>query len=68
MAVKAKYGKPLQVVEEAVMVDRIRAIADAEDVSVARVIRQLTAHGIEWRERMSQERDERLGEYLLLRQ
>jgi hypothetical protein len=56
MAVKAKYEVPLQVVETKEMRDRIIAIADAEEISQAQVIRDILAHGIEWREREAQER------------
>lgn len=50
MAVEAKYTQPLQVVETPEMRDRIKAVADAEHISQAQVIREILAHGIEWRE------------------
>lgn len=55
MAVKAKFRAPLQVVETEEMRDRITAIADAEEISQAQVIRDILAHGIEWREAQSRE-------------
>lgn len=59
MALKAKYEAPLQVVETKEMRDRIIAIADAEDISQAQVIRDILAHGIEWREQAARERASR---------
>lgn len=56
MAVKAKYTAPLQVVEEQEMRDRITAIAAAEDISQAQVVRDMNRHAIEWREELSRER------------
>jgi len=56
MAVTAKYTAPLQVVETRDMRDRITAIADAEDISQAQVIRDILAHGIQWREAEARER------------
>lgn len=56
MAVKAKYTAPLQVVETEETRSRITAIADAEDISQARVIRDIIEHGLEWREQVSRER------------
>lgn len=50
MAVEAKYTAPLQVVETPEMRDRIKAVADAERVSQAQVIREMLAYSIEWRE------------------
>lgn len=59
MAVKAKYTAPLQVVEEQEMRDRITAIAEAEGISQAQVVRDMNRHAIEWRERESRELLER---------
>lgn len=56
MAVKAKYSAPLQVVETAAMRDRITAIAEAEDISQAQVVRDMNEYAIEWREELSRER------------
>lgn len=56
MAVQAKYTAPLQVVEEREFRDRIIAVAEAENISQAQVIRELIRHGIEWREEQSRER------------
>lgn len=56
MAVEAKYTAPLQVVEEREFRDRIIAVAEAEKISQAQVIRELVRHGIEWREGLSRER------------
>jgi hypothetical protein len=56
MAVKAKYSAPLQVVESPEMRDRIMAISAAEDISQAQVIRDILAHGIQWREEVARER------------
>jgi hypothetical protein len=56
MAVKAKYEAPLQVVETTEMRDRVKAIADAEEVSQAQVCRDMFAHAIEWREALCRER------------
>lgn len=56
MAVESKYTAPLQVVETQETRDRIIAIADAEKISQAQVIRDLIAAGISERERISQER------------
>lgn len=56
MAVTAKYTAPLQVVETQPMRDRINAIAELEEISQAQVIRDILAHGIEWREREARER------------
>lgn len=52
----ARYTKPIQVVETPAMVSRIKAIADAEGVSFASVLRDLNRAGIEWRERLSAQR------------
>jgi hypothetical protein len=59
VAVKAKYTAPLQVVETPEMRDRVKLIADSEEVSQADVIRDILAHGIEWREQLNRERLER---------
>jgi hypothetical protein len=56
VAVKAKYTAPLQVVETPEMRDRVKLIADSEEVSQADVIRDILAHGIEWREQVNRER------------
>lgn len=56
MAVEAKFTAPLQVVETPETRDRITAIAEAEKISQAQVIRDIIAHGIEWRERETRER------------
>jgi hypothetical protein len=56
VAVQAKYTAPLQVVETQEMRDRITAIADAENISQAQVVRDMNEHGIEWREQLSRER------------
>jgi hypothetical protein len=56
MAVTAKYAPPLQVPETPAMRDRIKAVADAEEISQAEVCRQLFAMAIDERERISQER------------
>lgn len=53
MAVEAKYTQPLQVVETPEMRDRIVAIAEAEKISQAQVIREILAAGIEAREELS---------------
>jgi len=53
MAVKAKYVAPLQVLETKPKRDRINAIAEAEGISQAEVIRDLIEHGLEWRESLS---------------
>lgn len=59
MAVRAKYtDKPLQVPETAEMRARITAIADAENISQAQVIRDILAAGIEQREELSRVRME----------
>lgn len=58
MAVKAKFEAPLQVVETREMRDRIVAIADAEEISQAQVIREILAAGIEAREALCRERTE----------
>jgi hypothetical protein len=55
MAVTARYTAPLQVLEEKAMRDRINAIADAEGVSQASVIRDILRHGIGVREGHSRE-------------
>lgn len=60
MAVKAHYTAPLQVVETPEMRDRVKAIADAENISQAEVIRDILAHGISWREQVNRERLEEL--------
>lgn len=54
MAISAKYTKPLQVVETAETRDRIKAIADREQISQAQVIRELIAAGLKQREEFSQ--------------
>lgn len=56
MAVEAKFTAPLQVVETREVRDRITAISDAEKISQAQVIRDILAHGLEWREALSRER------------
>lgn len=56
MAVSAKYTAPLQVVETPEMRDRVKAIAEAEKVSQAEVLRDMNRHSIEWREALSRER------------
>lgn len=56
MAVKAKYQAPLQVVETEEMRNRVTAIADAEEISQAQVIRDILAAGIEAREALSRDR------------
>lgn len=61
MAVEAKYTAPLQVVETRETRDRIIAIADAEKISQAQVIRDIIAAGIAERERISQERTGGVG-------
>lgn len=53
MSVKAKYTAPLQVVETEAIRARIIAIADAEEISQAQVIRDIIADGISTRERRS---------------
>jgi hypothetical protein len=55
MAVEAKYTAPLQVVEEQEFRDRISAVADAEKISQAQVIRDLVRYGIQAREAQSRE-------------
>lgn len=50
MAVTARFTAPLQVLETQVMRDRITAIADAEGISQAQVIRDILRHGIGVRE------------------
>lgn len=50
MAVKARYTAPIQVVETPEMRDRIKALADAENISQAQVIREILALGIARRE------------------
>lgn len=56
MAVEAKYTAPLQVVETQEMRDRVKAIAEAERISQAEVLRDMNRHAIEWREQLSRER------------
>lgn len=56
MAVEAKYTQPLQVVETPEMRDRIVAIAKAEKISQAQVIREILAAGIGTREEQSRDR------------
>jgi hypothetical protein len=56
MAVEAKYEAPLQVVETKAMRARIVAIADAEKISQAQVIRDILADGISTREARSREK------------
>lgn len=56
MAVKAKYEKPLQVPETAEKRERINAIADAENISQAQVVRELIDMSLDERERLSRER------------
>lgn len=56
MAVEAKYTAPLQVVEEKSYRDRIIAVAEAEKVSQAQVIRDLVRYGMDWREQECRER------------
>ena len=57
MAVTKKFtDTPLQVVAEPGMRARIEAIADAEGISMAQVIRELLADGIVKRERVSAKR------------
>lgn len=51
MAVEAKYTAPIQVVETEEIRARIKAIADAEHISQAQVIREIIAAGIDERER-----------------
>jgi predicted DNA-binding protein len=50
MAVKKKFTQPLQVVETEETRDRITAIAEAEEISQAQVIRELIHAGLEDRE------------------
>lgn len=50
MAVTATFVQPLQVMETAEMRERIKAIANAEGISQAAVIRDLIAAGIKTRE------------------
>lgn len=56
MAIKKKYVQPLQVVETPEMRDRIKAIADREDISLAQVCRELHAAAIDAREKLSLKR------------
>lgn len=56
MAVTARFTAPLQVLEEQAMRDRITAVADAEGISQAEVIRDILRHGVSWREQLSAER------------
>lgn len=56
MALTARFTKPVQVVEEPAMLARIKAVADAEGISLAQVLRDLVRHGIRWREELSRER------------
>lgn len=60
MAVSAKYTAPLQVVETPEMRERVKAIAEAEGVSQAEVLRDMNRYAIEWREQVSRERLEQL--------
>jgi hypothetical protein len=55
MAIQAKYGPPLQVVETIEKRARILAIADAEGISQAQVIRDIIDDGLSTRERRSAE-------------
>lgn len=55
MALKAKYEAPLQVVATKEMRDRIIAIAEAEEISQAQVIRDILAAGIDAREEFSRQ-------------
>ena len=50
MAVTARFVAPLQVVETQETRDRIVAIADADEISQAQVIREIIALGIDQRE------------------
>lgn len=59
MAVEARYTAPLQVVETREKRDRIVAIAEAEKISQAQVIREIIEAGLEAREELSRERMER---------
>lgn len=56
MAVEAKYTAPLQVVETEEMRERVKAIAEAEKISQAQVIREILADGIKAREQVSRDR------------
>jgi hypothetical protein len=58
MAVTAKYTAPLQVVETRETRNRIIEVAEAEGISQAEVIRDIIAHGIEWREQLSKQRQQ----------
>lgn len=60
MAVSAKFTAPLQVVETPEMRARVKAVADAEGISQAEVLRDMNRHAIEWREQLSRERLERV--------
>lgn len=53
MAVEAKYTAPLQVVATPEMRDRIKAIADAERISQAQVMREILEAHIGVREQQS---------------
>lgn len=53
MAVQAKYTDPLQVVETPEMRARILAIAEAEGISQAQVVRDILWAGIQKREEQS---------------
>ena len=57
MAVKRKFeGPPLQVVAEKELRERIQGISEAEDVSMASVIRDILWTGIDAREAISRDR------------
>ena len=52
----AKSDPPLQVVASPELRDRIMAIAIAEELSQAQVVRDILMHGIGWREGLSARR------------
>lgn len=53
MALTAKYVKPLQIVATQKMRDEVAAIADAEERSLADVLRELIQAGLDTRSRRS---------------
>lgn len=53
---RAKFTAPIQVVERPEIRARVMAIAEAEGVSQAEILRDLHEHGIEWREEVSRRR------------